>query len=295
MTAQQIVANPFGAPAPQATSALASAEPHRHEAEIQAAMTIAKRFPRDPVRATDRILQACSRPSLAEAGAYAYPRGSELVTGPSIRLAEALAQHWGNLQFGVRELSQSRGESTVEAFAWDLETNTRQTKVFTVAHVRHTKRGAYKLEDPRDIYELVANSGARRLRACILGILPGDLVEAAVKQCELTQANAGGAPDEQIKQLIEVFGTIGVTQEQITQFLGHRLDSVVGAEVVRLRKVFTTIRDGMAKAGEFFATEEPAPAPGLKDKLRAKVNATDTDEASRQLPRPEGRSLQELG
>ncbi|NEV64135.1 hypothetical protein [Thiorhodococcus minor] len=275
---QQMVANPFGAPATQgASNAVAASEQHRSEAEIQAAMVIAKRFPRDPVQATDRILQACTRPALAEGALYAYPRGSELVTGPSIRLAEALAQGWGNVQFGVRELSQSRGESTVEAFAWDLETNTRQVKVFQVAHVRHTRRGQFKLEDPRDVYELVANQGARRLRACILGILPGDLVEAAVKQCELTQANAGGATEEQVKQLVEAFAKIGVTQEQITKFLGHRLDSVIGAEVIRLRKVFTSIRDGMAKPGDFFPVEEKAQADGaqtLKDKLKAKAGDT---------------------
>jgi hypothetical protein len=278
MTAQSaIVANPFGAVASQApANALVAAEQQRAEAEIQAAMVIAKRFPRDVVRATDRILQACTRPALAEGALYAYPRGSELVTGPSIRLAESLAQGWGNVTFGVRELSQTRGESTVEAFAWDLETNTRQTKVFQVRHVRHTKRGQIKLEDPRDVYELVANQGARRLRACILGILPGDLVEAAVKQCELTQTHAGGATEDQVKGLVEAFGKIGVTPEQLARFLGHRLDGVIAAEVIRLRKVYTSIRDGMAKVGDFF--DEPPSERGesasasLKDKLRAKVD-----------------------
>jgi hypothetical protein len=272
MTEQHLIANPFGASAAPA-SALAAAEPHRHEAEIQAAMTIAKKFPRDVVRAMDRILSACTRPSLAEAALYAYPRGSELVTGPSIRLAEAIAQNWGNLQIGVRELSQSRGESTVEAFAWDLETNMRQSKVFQVAHVRHTRRGQTKLEDPRDIYELVANQGARRLRACILGVVPGDVVETAVRQCEVTQANAGGAPEEQIRKLVESFAKIGVTQEQITAFLGHRLDSVVGAEVLRLRKVYTSIRDGMASAADFFQPGKDADTKPETATLAEKVKS----------------------
>ena len=258
-------------------NALVAAEQQRAEAEIQAAMVIAKRFLRDAVRATDHILRACTRPALAESALYAYPRGSELVTGPSIRLAEAMAQAWGNMTFGIRELSQTRGESTVEAFAWDLETNTRQTKVFQVQHIRHTKRGQMKLEDPRDVYELIANQGARRLRACILGILPGDLVEAAVKQCELTQVHAGGATEDQVKGLVAAFTKIDVSSEQLARFLGHRLDSVIGAEVIRLRKVYTSIRDGMAKVGDFF--DEPAVERGgsastsLKDKLRAKVDA----------------------
>jgi len=50
------------------------------------------------------------------------------------QLAEALAQAWGNMQFGVRELEQRKGESIIEAFAWDVETNTKQLKIFTVPH-----------------------------------------------------------------------------------------------------------------------------------------------------------------
>src|SRR5699024_1372946 len=159
-----------------------------------------KRFPRDPVEAMDRILQACTRPTLAEGALYSYSRGGSEITGPSIRLAEAIAQAWGNTQFGIRELEQRNGESTVEAYAWDLESNTRQAKVFQVPHERHTQRGTTRLTDPRDIYELVANQGARRLRACILGVVPGDVTEAAVRQCETTLRTSADTSPEAIKK-----------------------------------------------------------------------------------------------
>src|SRR5690606_13682459 len=120
------------------------------------------------------------RPFLAQQAIYAYPRGPQTVTGPSIRLAEAMAQAWGNLDCGIREISQADGVSVAEAYAIDLETNIRISKTFHVRHVRDTKQGKKRLTDSRDIYELVANQGARRLRACILGILPGDVVDAAV-------------------------------------------------------------------------------------------------------------------
>jgi len=151
--------------APQSKQSLATVqvESDRAQAEVQAAMILARRFPRDPVLALDRILNACTRPALAEGALYCYARGGTDITGPSIRLAEVLAQNWGNLQFGVRELEQRDGESTVEAFAWDIETNVRQVKIFQVKHERHTKQGAKRLTDPRDIYETVANQGARRL------------------------------------------------------------------------------------------------------------------------------------
>ena len=139
----------------------------RQTQEVQAAMVIAQRFPRNVDASFARIMQNCKRKALAERAMYEYPRGGENVTGPSIRLAEMLAQNWGNIDFGIVELAQRPGESEVMSYCWDLETNTRQTKIFTVPHVRQTKKGAKALTDPRDIYEMVANQGARRLRACI--------------------------------------------------------------------------------------------------------------------------------
>ena len=167
-------------------TALVESTSSREIAEIQSQMAIAKRFPRDERASLDKIINACQRKSLAEKACYQYAKGGTDVSGPSIRLAETIALCWGNLNFGVRELDQRDGESTVEAFCLDLETNVKCNKVFQVRHVRHTKSKDYALSDPREIYELVANQGARRVRACILGVIPGDVVDAAVEQCDET-------------------------------------------------------------------------------------------------------------
>lgn len=242
--------------APQNPSgALTVIESSRAIQEVQAALIIAKRFPRDEKAAVDRILNSCSRKTLAESALYTYARGGSDITGPSIRLAEALAQNWGNLQFGIRELDQANGESTVEAFAWDVETNTRQTKVFQVRHERHTRTGVKVLSDPRDVYELVANQGARRLRACILGIIPGDVVEMAVEQCETTlNADADTSPEGQ-KKMVGAFAAFGVTKEQIESFIQRRIDAITSGQVVRLKKIYQSLKDGVGKPGDWFKDE----------------------------------------
>jgi len=66
------------------------------------------------------------------------------------------------------------------------------------------------LEDPRDIYELTANMGARRLRACVLGIVPGDVVESAVDQCERTLTAKADTSPEAMKKMVDAFGTFGL-------------------------------------------------------------------------------------
>ena len=81
--------------------------------EVQARMVVAKKFPRDEAAAMNRILKSCQRTTLAESAMYSYPRGGQEVTGPSIRLAECLAQNWGNIEFGYTELERKQGESTI--------------------------------------------------------------------------------------------------------------------------------------------------------------------------------------
>lgn len=265
------------APQIQRGNAAADAEQSRAVAETQAAMAIAKRFPRDPIAAMDRIMTACTRPTLAQGALYSYSRGGSEVTGPSIRLAEAMAQSWGNLQFGIRELEQRNGESTVEAFAWDMETNTRQVKIFQVPHVRHTRQGQKKLEDPRDIYELVANQGARRLRACILGIIPGDVTEAAVKQSEETLKASADVSPEGVKKLVDAFAEMSVTPDQIVKRIQCRLDAIRPAQIVQLRKIYMSLRDGMSKPEDWF--EKALPEVAMPKSKSAPATSTETPKA----------------
>ena len=240
-------------PTVQRKSTTAEMMVSRQAQEVQAAMVVAKRFPRDIMQSCARIMQSCQRRSLAEQAMYEYPRGGENVTGPSIRLAEAIAQNWGNLDFGITELEQKPGESTVMAYCWDLETNTRQTKIFTVPHIRQTKKGAKALTDPRDIYEMVANQGARRLRACILGIIPGDVVDAALEQCNTTLCGGKEPLAERVRKMVLAFQeTYGVPKECLEQYIGCKTEAFTEQAVIRLRGVYTALKEGRASREDYF-------------------------------------------
>jgi len=263
------VANPFGEVARYSESP--AVENDRAIAEVKAAVAMAIANPRDKVRAMDRILMECQRPTLAEAAVYAYPRGGQQVTGPSIRLAEAMARNLGNVQYGLTELSNTGGRSVVLAYAWDLETNTRATKEFVVEHFIQTKGGRKQLTDPRDIYELVANQGARRVRNCILSLIDGDMVDAALRQCDETLKTAMGATGDQIKKMATAFVEIGVTGQMIEKRLGHRLDSAVSSELVGLRKIYTSIRDGFSTVADWFEVIEKPAAKTARDAVVEKA------------------------
>ncbi len=238
----------------QQPSTLAQASSSREMEEVKGQIFMARQFPRNVIQSEKRILDNCKRPSLAEVAVYSYPRGGTKVEGPSIRLAEVLAQNWGNLAFGVKELEQREGESVAMAYAWDLETNVRQEKVFTVPHSRKAGNSIKKLTDPRDIYELVANNGARRVRACVLGIIPGDIVEKAVEECNKTlQGNNTKPLKERLANAISAFkDNYRVTQEQIEERMGYNLSAFTERDYADLIKIYTSIKDGMSKADDWF-------------------------------------------
>lgn len=268
----------------------AQLEQSRATKEVEAQVVMAKKFPRDETASYNRIMRACERLTLAEQAIYSYKRGNEVVTGASIRLAEVLARNWGNLKCGVRELSQENGTSVAQAYAWDLETNFFDDKVFTVPHkrvVREKKNGQFtggyiekELRDPRDIYELVANYGARRKRACLLAAIPGDIVEAAVRQCEQTLAKGDGTPlVDRIRNMVHAFDEIQVTQGMLEQFLGHKIEITSETELVKLKGVYRSIRDGISGREQFFdipgatASVAQEKAQSLDEKLAARKAA----------------------
>lgn len=248
--------NPFGSDsrevATRPTSALISVEQQRAVAETQARYLIARSNPRDPLRAMDAIIQDCTRQSLAETALYAYNRGGTDITGPTIRLAEALARRWGNIASGIKEVSRHGEYSECIAYAHDLETGFYDERQFQVRHWRDTKKGGYRITDERDIYEMIANFGQRRKRAVLLSVIPGDVVEVAIEQCERTLHAKADTSPEGLKKMLDIFSSIGVTREQIEARCQRRIEALHPAQVVQLRKIFGSIRDGMSEARDWF-------------------------------------------
>jgi hypothetical protein len=242
----------------QEETGLIQATEARAVAEVQASYVIAKKFPRNQHESYMAIIESCKRPFLAEQAMYAYPRSGSLVTGPSIRLAEVLAQCWGNIEFGIREISRSNGISIAEAYAIDLQTNARKPLIFHVPHTRDKKdkktgiMTKVKLIDDRDIYEVVANMGARRLRNCILAIIPGDVQEAAINQCKKTMESGEVSLSDRIRMMVTKFDELGVKVEHLEKRLGHNLDATIPQEIVTLQSIYKGIKDGFSSREDFF-------------------------------------------
>ena len=228
----------------------------REVAQVQAQIIVAKRFPRDENASLRKIDRACSRPALANTAIYTYSRGGTEVTGPSARLAEELARDWGNIKAGYEPIDSNENETTIRCYAYDMEENTVNEITVKVPHVRYTKKNGVakivKLEDPRDIYETVANQASRRVRACILKTIPGDIVEHAVGMCRKTQSSNVKITPESLAALCESFSQFDVAKIQIEAFIQRNLEAITIDQYLRLRQIYQGLVGGMSKVSDFF-------------------------------------------
>lgn len=250
----------------------------RQLAEMKSKIFLAKQFPRDQQECLEKILNECQITKIAESAIYSYPRGDTEVKGPSIRLAEVIARNWGNFTSGVTELDNRNGESVVKTYAWDLETNFSDEKIFTVKHERVTKKGTYALTDPRDIYELVANQGARRKRACIFAIIPSHVVDMAMEQCQKTLEES--LAEEKIEtvreKMLEAFGKLSenITKEVLEAKIGKPFDKFNTKDIIKLRNLYNAINDGFVKADVAFGLAKEVVVNEEDDQRLEAINGT---------------------
>ena len=242
-------------------------EASRAVAEAQGKLYIAKRFPRNEVAAYAKAMEACQRPAMAMKAFYSFPRGGQTVKGPTIRFAEELARCWGNIDYGIKELSQDDGKSEMQAYAWDLETNAQSVQNFTNPHQREQGKKMVTLTSQRDIYENNANMATRRLRSRILAILPAWFVDDAIKECEATIAGDNETPlIDRVKKMVVQFARFGVTQDMIERRLKRKADSMTVEDFTEYIGIFNALKGGESKVSDWF--EAPTEATELTAALK---------------------------
>ncbi|MGQ5576274.1 hypothetical protein [Streptomyces sp. ECR3.8] len=245
-------------------------EQSRAAAEVQAAVVVAQQCPRNIQAAVAEMRESCKQQGLAERAFFRYSRGGSTVTGPSVHLARELARVWGNVQYGLVEMRRDDdyGQSEMQAFAWDVQTNSRNSSTFIVPHRRDTKNGSKQLTDMRDIYENNANNGARRVREAIFAILPPWFVEEAKELCNQTLRDGGGKPlAQRIADAIKVFEGLGVTADRIEARFDRESSKWTEHDVAQLLVIFKSIQRGEVTVEDEF----PAPRVSAEELVGGKA------------------------
>lgn len=262
MTSNEI-ALPSRAPQPARIAQATAVEQSRAVAEVQAAVLVAQQCPRDVQAAIAAMRVSCGLLGLAERAFYRYNRGGKAVTGPTVHLARELARVWGNIDYGFKELSRDGDRSEILAYAWDQETNARNSISVINPHARDTKDGVKELTDLRDIYESNANNAARRLRQTIFAVLPPWFVEEAQELCNRTLQRGADAGQKEkplpsrIADIINTYAELGVDDEALTRKVGRPTSKWMATDVAQLVVIGKSIRRGET------TVEDEFPAPTL--------------------------------
>jgi len=274
-------------------------EQSRAVAQVQAAMFVAQQYPRNTQAANAAMRETCKIQRLAEKAFFRFNRGGEdgVITGPTVHLARELARCWGNIEYGLIEMRRDdeHGQSEMQAFAWDIERNTRNASTFIVPHVRWTKKGGAKaLADPRDIYENNASNGARRVREAIFAVLPLWFTGEAQDICMETLQKGGGLPlAQRITNCVEKFQDAGVSLDQLERKVGLSSGKWTPVDLAQLTVIFGSLQRGEVRVEDEFEPRhvtvaqlgaptapkapEGAPASGPRCEKHAQPDATCDD------------------
>jgi hypothetical protein len=239
--------------------------------EIQSAIIIAKRFPRDEDSAFQKLMKACKRSTFAEDAEYSFPRGDKLVTGPSVALAREAARVWTNVRHGLTIIRDDPQSRQIQGWAWDVETNTKVTAEDDFRKLIFRKGKGWIEPDERDLRELTNRRGAILKRNCILEVIPKDLIEDALYQCHKTlQSDAAQDPDAARKRILVAFSELNVNAEMLAAYLGHAVGQSSPEEIASLRTIYKSIVDGNSKWADYVSGNSEATAADLAQKTKAK-------------------------
>lgn len=229
----------------------------REQSEIQSAIVIAKRFPRDETLAYNAIIKSFERLTLAQDAVYSFPRGGQTIEGPSVDSARVMASKWGNIRYGIRFISIDDDYVHIKGYAIDLETNTSIELDDKFKKLVYRKKGGWVEPDERDLRELVNRRGAILERNAILKLIPRDFTEAAVRTSKETIRKAlkgelKTSLEEYVRLMVMSFDKIGVSGEMLIKHLGHDLKVITEDEVIELKAIYKSIKDGNSKREDYF-------------------------------------------
>jgi hypothetical protein len=289
------------ASAPGRLGQATAVEQSRAVAEVQAAIYVARQFPRDIRQARQELDMSFGLMTMAERSFYKLPRGKDDVVGPTVQLAREVARCFTNFQYGISELRRDddHAQSEMLAWAWDVENNTRAAHVFIVPHKRDRKnQSPVPLIDMQAIYENNANHAARRLREQMLAVIPVWFVEEAKARAYKTLAGTEGSLPERIDKAIAAFGAgYKLTLEQLERRLGRPTRGGTPFDVAQLTIIFQSLRRGELRVDVEFGDEPvtaeeltggPAAKPAAKPAAGAVKPAASSKAASKddELPDP---------
>lgn len=233
----------------------------RMSGDLWGQISVAKSFPRS-LEVFRRKVESdvCSSAQQAGECTYLVKRGANDLEGPSVRFAEALLRAWGNVRVSTEIADDTGTHIVARARFWDLESNmafsedvfrritTKEGNRYSDDMIGTTKNAAQAIA-----FRNVVLAGIPKSEWMTLYEKANNMAKNALKQdAEFEKRKA---------QLFKWFRKAGVTDKELTQFLGSVPEECTPENFVRLERIGKSIHEGFTTFAEAFGREETENPP----------------------------------
>jgi hypothetical protein len=247
------------------------------EAEVKAGFALAQIKRRDEEDSRVGILRACNNSKFAEKAIYKKPIGKTTIEGPSIRFAEEMIRNWRNVKIIQQVIFDSPRNRIIRVICYDLEANIpygediiidktverRFANDRDVISERVNTRGEkisiviatedeVKTKQAANVSKAIRNNGLR--------LIPSHIIDEAMDKCrEVLRAGVKNDPMAERRKMIDSFAKLGINPSDISNYLGKPLEQIIDQDIIDLKTVFNSIKDGEATWAEILASKDDSP------------------------------------
>lgn len=225
-------------------------------AEIDIAISTAKKYPRQIAVFKDRIMSMATGDRETAAGCYySLRRSGKTIQGPSIRLAEIAIACYGNLRAGTRFLGETADGKLVRVMGvcHDLEMNTYIALEVTR---RITNKDGQRYNEDM-IATTIGAAGAIALRNAVFKVVPKALCLPSYRAALKLAAGDAKSLTETRERCFERLRSLSplITKEAILAAVGRpSIEEVTVDDVQHLIGLGTAIHEGQTPVEEAFPT-----------------------------------------
>lgn len=219
-------------------------------AEIDIQIATAKRYPRDIHRSLSVIKDiATLDTSTAEDCFYALRRQETLIEGVSVRLAEIIANAWGNLRVQTQIVGNDGRTITARGICHDLETN-----VAVAVEVKRRITDRYGKTYSEDMQVTTGNAAsAIAYRNAVLKVVPKAVTSRVIAEIKDVAMGKSIDLETRRKRMLDYYQKIGVSQAEILSYCRvAKIEQIDSSMIFELSGLKNAIKEGTTTVQEAF-------------------------------------------
>lgn len=244
------------------------------KAQIDVQISTAKAYPRDLAQVLKNIeTYATMDEETAMECFYKLPRAGSFIEGISVRMAEIIANSWGNLRCQSRIVSNDGKVLTAQAVCHDLETN---VAIMTEVKRKITdKNGKTFNEDMQVVTGNAACSIA--FRNAVLKVVPKAYTHRIMERVKQVSLGNAATLEKRRNGAVEFFVKAGVMKADLLEFLGKtKVEEMDTDDIATLLGIVQAIKEGDTTAKSAItdvveAKRKEAEAKAVKTEAEAKI------------------------